>query len=373
MPLTGRRITYVLENGDQVGENIRQQMRAARDLGAHVTACCLSGTGNSLTLGEEADTLTTLDIAPDRLSGARLGAIRRFRQHLREQPCDTLVCDQYKTITTAVIATSLPGGTSPRLIALLRGFYAARSRSRRRFYRIFQRRIHGFITLTEAQKAHMHTLMPWFEEHLFHVVNNYLDTERLRATMVSRNEAQKALGIGNGSFTFGTICRFDPYKRLTDLVAAANILRDQGRAFRVIIVGDGRERSAIEHQIAEAHLANHVQLTGSIPHAARFMSAFDAFVLPSEGDNFARVFLEARAANLPVIGVSGGGTPEVVGTHGWVSDRRSPNQLAEVLASVMDISEEERQSAGSEGAIWSRYYFNRERLQHQLSSALQAP
>jgi glycosyltransferase involved in cell wall biosynthesis len=371
--LQDRHITYVLENGDHVGENIRQQMRAARDMGARLSACCLSGTGESLSLGEETDTLHTLNLAPHQLSGTRLEAIRRFRQHLHEQAGDTLVCDQYKAITTAVLATAFPGTPKPRLVALLRGFYAARSRSRRRFYRLFRRRIHAFITLTEAQKAHMLELMPWFDEHHFHVVNNYLDAERLRSAMASRTDAQAALGIGAGPFTFGTVCRFDPYKRLTDLVAAASILREQGHTFRIVIVGDGRERQAIEQQIANANLADFIELTGSIPDAARFMPAFDAFVLPSEGDNFARVFLEARAADLPVVGVYGGGTPEVVGEHGWISERRAPKQLAEALASVMNLSEKQRRSVGQEGANWSRHHFNRERLHQQLRGALQVP
>ncbi|WP_018169009.1 glycosyltransferase [Thioalkalivibrio sp. ALMg9] len=370
-PLAGRHITYVVENGDQVAEDVRQQMRAVRRLGAFVTACCLCGAGQALTPNQDYDHLSLLGMEVRQLSGSRIHAIRRFRNHLRQDTSDTLICDQYKSITTAVLATAIPGTGRRRIIALIRGFHAARSRTRRRFYRLFSRRIDAFITLTNAHKHHIHTMMPWFPLARFHVIPVYLDAEALRAQMVPAADARDALGIGAGPFTFGTVTRFDACKRLTDLVAASAILRDQGYDFRVVIVGDGREREALEVQIARAQLADHVLLTGVVPAAARYFKAFDTFVFPSEGDSFGRVLLEARAAELPIIAADCGGPPEVIGSHGMIARHRDPMDLASKMAAMLETPLPKRKDAAREGARWSRATYTVEALTAELHQVLE--
>ncbi|RLK46993.1 glycosyltransferase involved in cell wall biosynthesis [Alkalispirillum mobile] len=369
-PLNRRRVAYLLETPGEVGPNVRQQMAALRRLGATVTACLLSGDPDSFKVEDEADHVSGLRLPASALSGSRIGAARAFRRWLLGHPIDTLVCDQYKAITTGTLATVLPMMERPQLIALLRGFQAVSSRSRRHFYRLFASRITGFITLTQAQRSKVLTLMPWVSEEHVSVVNNFLDSERLAASLFSREEAQRTLDIAGDLFTFGTVCRFDRYKRLVDLVEAAAILRDAGYEFRVVIVGTGREECRIQARVQALGLRDWVLLTGKIPNAARCMRAFDCFVLPSEGDNFARVFLEARAAHLPVIGVDGGGTPEVIGEYGLIAGRRSPDDLARKMATILSKPATERARLGARGAEWSNKQFSRKRLEAQLAAAL---
>ena len=369
-PLNGRRMAYLLETPGEVGPNVRQQMAALRRLGATVTACLLSGDPDSFKVEDEADHVTSLRLPASALSGSRIGAARALRRWLLAHPVDTLVCDQYKAITTGTLATLFPMAERPQVIALLRGFYAVSSRSRRRFYRLFEHRIAGVITLTKAQKANVLKLMPWVPEEKISVVHNYLNSEKLATSLLSRDDAQRTLGVGNGPFTFGTICRFDRYKRLGDLVDAAAVLKNKGHHFRVIIVGGGRDESLVQERIRHHCLQDAVLLTGPVAEAARCMLAFDCFVLPSEGDNFARVFMEARAAKLPIVGVAGGGTPEVIGSYGKIAVPRNPESLANQMFQILQLPPGKRIQMGEEGAIWSQRTFTPERLEQQLLTAL---
>jgi glycosyltransferase involved in cell wall biosynthesis len=107
--------------------------------------------------------------------------------------------------------------------------------------------------------------------------------------------------------------RLVPYKLpsvVVDSVAQSAVLREH----RVLMVGDGPERPALEERIARENLSGTVQLLGRRPQAevAELMRQSDIFVFPSIRELGAGVIAEAMASGLCSVGVDYGAPAELL-------------------------------------------------------------
>lgn len=118
----------------------------------------------------------------------------------------------------------------------------------------------------------------------------------------------------SGPFTFLTVGSLLPVKNQTLLLSAfARVLRTCPDC-RLILVGDGPLRHALEQQAAEAGLDDRVDFPGQLgPEQVRArMLQADAFVFPSHFETFGVALIEAMACGLPVIAMASGGPEEIV-------------------------------------------------------------
>ena len=131
------------------------------------------------------------------------------------------------------------------------------------------------------------------------------------------------------------VARMYPRKRLTDLLHAAAILRARVPGAQVRVVGRGPEWAAVHRLHAELGLGDAVVLIGDLTRerlAEEYVNA-TVFCLPSVQEGFGIVFLEAMAAELPVVACRAAAVPEVVldGATGLLVEPRDPGALAEAL------------------------------------------
>jgi glycosyltransferase involved in cell wall biosynthesis len=136
------------------------------------------------------------------------------------------------------------------------------------------------------------------------------------------------------------VARMYPRKRLQDLLRAAGILRIRVPGIQVRIVGRGPEWAALGRLHAELGLADSVVLLGDLPRerlAEEYVNA-TLFCLPSVQEGFGIVFLEAMAAELPVVACRIAAVPEVVqdGVTGVLVPPRDPGALAEALERLIE-------------------------------------
>lgn len=89
----------------------------------------------------------------------------------------------------------------------------------------------------------------------------------------------------------------------------------QGQSWRLDIVGDGPERSALERQVRDAGLQERVVFHGQQNDVDRFYHDANVFVFPSRLENLSLVVLEAMAYGLPVIAMRSDGTRYLNATH----------------------------------------------------------
>ena len=109
---------------------------------------------------------------------------------------------------------------------------------------------------------------------------------------------------------------------------------------RLVIVGDGVERGALERHARAAGLAGQVIFAGARPNAelAQWYSAADALILASSREGWANVLLESLACGTPVVATRIWGTPEVVrdSLAGELFLPREPGALAEATRLVLE-------------------------------------
>ncbi len=141
-----------------------------------------------------------------------------------------------------------------------------------------------------------------------------------------------------GTVLIGTVGRLDVVKDQAGLIAAFSDLCEAlpaGRErLRLVLVGDGPQRAALESQIAGTDLSAQIRLLGHRDDVAALLAEFDVFVLSSIAEGMPGVVLEAMAVGLPVVATAVGGVGEVVvaGVTGTLVPARAPEVLAGALA-----------------------------------------
>ncbi|HXH70672.1 MAG TPA: glycosyltransferase, partial [Pyrinomonadaceae bacterium] len=91
---------------------------------------------------------------------------------------------------------------------------------------------------------------------------------------------------------------------------------------RLIMVGDGPERSAVHHRARQLNVLEQTEFVGKQAKIADYLAVADVFLLPSEEESFGLAALEAQACEVPVVATRVGGLPEVIsdGESGFLSD-----------------------------------------------------
>lgn len=152
--------------------------------------------------------------------------------------------------------------------------------------------------------------------------------------------------IDKEKFLVGTIAELHPIKGLDILVdAIKNIEADIDAQF--VIIGEGEYRGKLEAQIKEYGLENKVILLGFLDNAAKYLKAFDLFVLPSRSEALALVVLEAGLAEVPVIATKVGGLPEVISNDslGKIVEAENSKSLADAIKNSINNYEQTKLTA----------------------------
>src|SRR5215212_9595949 len=157
-------------------------------------------------------------------------------------------------------------------------------------------------------------------------------------------------GVGKPRVLF--VGRLTPQKGVGTLVAAVGLLKDPSA--RVLLVGDGPERPALERQAERIGVGDRLHFVGFLAHErlpAMFSHA-DLLVLPSLYEELGTVLLEAMQAGLPIVASKTGGVPDVIedGVNGLLVPPADPGALARAIDRLLaDSGLARRLSEGAQG------------------------
>jgi len=128
-------------------------------------------------------------------------------------------------------------------------------------------------------------------------------------------------------------------KRHADVIRALWLLRDRHPTLRYLIVGDGPERAALASLAAELGVADRVEMTGQLPHAAALerARASTLFAMPSTDEAFGVAYVEAMAAGLPAIGSLGEPGPQSIAAAGDGLRLVAPGDVEALGAEIGDL------------------------------------
>jgi glycosyltransferase involved in cell wall biosynthesis len=118
-------------------------------------------------------------------------------------------------------------------------------------------------------------------------------------------------------FTVCTVTRLLPRKRVDSLIRAFARLVAERTDARLVIVGDGPERAALQQLTRDLGIADRTELTGSLDahRAQERMAQASVMALPSVRESLGAVYLEAMSLGVPALGTRGEGIEEHI-DHG---------------------------------------------------------
>lgn len=105
------------------------------------------------------------------------------------------------------------------------------------------------------------------------------------------------------------------YKGQDRVIRLIQPARAKGHDVVFLVAGDGDDRPRLEALAASEGVAEHVRFLGEVPRAELpdLYRAADLFVMPSTGEGFGIVFLEAMACGTPALGLDAGGAADALG------------------------------------------------------------
>ena len=171
---------------------------------------------------------------------------------------------------------------------------------------------------------------------------------------------RKELGIKPGEYVVGEVSTLVPHEGIGTLLEATQLLRERGLPARVLIVGDGPERPALQRQAADLGLAEAAIFTGRVPAAKvrEFHALLDVFVVPRTPDRVCQLVtplkpIEAMASGLCVVTSEVRALTEIIkpDVTGALTIPQDPVALADSLE-LLVCSPDIRRKLGDNAREW---------------------
>ncbi|KEO74609.1 glycosyltransferase [Anditalea andensis] len=161
------------------------------------------------------------------------------------------------------------------------------------------------------------------------------------------------------TFVFIITCRLVPIKNLKTLINVfGEICKDKRDFLQLWLVGDGPQRGLLELLVKDLGLVSQVIFFGFIQDVKPYLTAADAFVLPSFSEGFSNSLVEAMQCGLPCIVTNQGGPGEIIidCESGYLIDPYQPGQLKDAMVKLIEMDGSMRKKIGQIAQISIRKY-----------------
>jgi N-acetyl-alpha-D-glucosaminyl L-malate synthase BshA len=165
------------------------------------------------------------------------------------------------------------------------------------------------------------------------VIPNFVDVEKYKRR---ESTAARDSCAPHGEKVLVHVSNFRAVKRVGDVIRIFDLVRKQVNA-RLLLIGDGPDRSSCEKLVRELGIHDLVKFLGKQTEIADVLSIADLFLLPSQSESFGLSALEAMACEVPVISSSVGGLPELVahGETGYIAEIGDIERMARYCVELL--------------------------------------
>jgi N-acetyl-alpha-D-glucosaminyl L-malate synthase BshA len=166
------------------------------------------------------------------------------------------------------------------------------------------------------------------------VIPNFVDFTRFKK---HPKDHSKTAICPNGERLIVHTSNFRKVKRVDDVLRIFRLILDKVPA-KLLLVGDGPERSHIENLSRELEITEDIRFLGKLDEVEEVLSVADLFLMPSEKESFGLAALEAMACEVPVVSTNAGGIPElnIHGKTGCISEIGDVEGMARHSLVVLD-------------------------------------
>ncbi len=153
---------------------------------------------------------------------------------------------------------------------------------------------HAFACGEEAGK--------WlFGKRKFEVINNGRDVEKFEYNQDMRKKLRKEYNLEN-QLVLGHVGTFNYQKNHEYLIDVfSELIKNSEKKYKLILIGDGKYKSAIEEKVKKLNIQNNVIFVGRTNEVQNWLQAMDIMIFPSRFEGFPVVLVEWQIDGLPCI------------------------------------------------------------------------
>lgn len=293
----------------------------------------------------------------------RVAYVRALRQVIRESNIDLVICGHVNLLPVARMA-----GQRPLLIT--HGIEAWRP-LRDAVSNHLVRKIRAVVSVSDVTRerflAWSHFGGPSF------VLPNAVRVENYGIRPKRRDLIERwSLAGRRVVLTLGRIAASERYKGFDEMLEAMPALLRHDPTIVYVIAGSGDDVPRLQQKARDLGVSDSVRFTGFVAEDEKpdLYNLADVYVMPSRGEGFGFVFLEAMACGIPVIASSLDGGREAIrrGELGQLVDPTSPAEIRTAICDTLDAAAPKRVPEGLD--FFS--YANFEQRTHAIIDELQA-
>ncbi len=199
---------------------------------------------------------------------------------------------------------------------------------------------------SQGSKEALQRMLP-ISANKIQVIRYGREIEAIKANLLSRADARRALGIPQDALVVGTLSRVDKGKGSLELFEAVTDLMQTRSDLHLLMIGpptsSDPKAAALDQDLTSAldkfNVSTRKRITkmGRLEHGTDYLRAFDLFILASYKENFALTLLEAQLAGVPCLATQSGGSPDLVRplATGWLFLPGSTDSLRQTLLQAL--------------------------------------
>jgi phosphatidyl-myo-inositol dimannoside synthase len=287
---------------------------------------------------ETIDEVIPESVVYDRRSATgKIGFLKRWMARTwQDRQVDLVICAHIHLMPPAWLFARVSGA---RLVLIIHGIEAwAPSRSA-----FANRAVSGLDALVAVSQLSADRFCSWSKvspDRAF-ILSNCVDLDRFKPQQQPSALAERYGVRGNKVIlTFGRLDSRERYKGFDEVMEALPRLIERFPTLKYLIAGDGPDRPRLEAKARTLGVSDRVVFAGRISESEKVAhyNLADAYVMPSSGEGFGIVLIEAAACGIPVIGSKIDGSREALldGRLGRLVDPKKPDELVGAVTGVLN-------------------------------------
>ena len=161
-------------------------------------------------------------------------------------------------------------------------------------------------------KEFYETKVPNLKDKIDVIYNGVLSEKFKTISEDEKHELKKQYKIDDDDIVFGIVAGLRDVKDHMTLLKAVNLLKNYNQNFKLLIIGDGKNRDKINEYIKENNLTNYIKMIGETSDVYKFLNIIDIGIICSIQEGLSNSIIEYMLCKSPVIATNVGGNVELV-------------------------------------------------------------
>jgi len=165
------------------------------------------------------------------------------------------------------------------------------------------------------------------------VINNIIDYNKI----IKLSEEKIAEKKEENTTTFLYVGRLtEEDKKVSRIIESAKILNEKNIQFKIMIIGDGKDKKQYTKMVQDYELEKYVIFLGKKKNPYPYFKVSDYLILTSEYEGFPVVYNEAKILNLPVITTNVSDSKTIIGNNYGIITSKDINNIAKNMEMVIN-------------------------------------